>query len=73
MTRTDAHWQVVEITGVGLGEMWFDVVQDDLTQQDAQRRAERRDRHVAVPMSYNPEGVPIGGRVDDYNRTVVEQ
>lgn len=68
-----AHWQVVEITGVGLGEMWFDEVADDLTRDEAERRASKNERHVAVPMPYEPDHeVPIGHVVDNYERTVVE-
>jgi len=69
----DAHWQLVEITGVGLGEMWFDTVAEDLHQDEAERRASNRDRYVAVPMPYNPdEAIPIGHVTDDYDREVVE-
>jgi len=67
------HWQVVKITGVGLGEMWFDPVKENITQQKAERRASKRERYVAVPMPYSPEHeVPIGHVVDDYDRQVVE-
>jgi len=67
------HWQVVEITGVGLGEMWFDEVADELTQREAEHRAANRERYVAVPMPYEPDHeVPIGHVVDSYNRKVVE-
>ena len=67
------HWQLVEITGVGLGEMWFNKVADDLTQREAERRASNRERYVAVPMPYNPDHeVPIGHVVDSYERQVVE-
>ena len=70
---SDAHWQLVEITGVGLGEMWFDTVAEDLTQDEAERRASSRERYVAVPMPYNPdETIPIGHVTDDYDREVVE-
>ena len=68
------HWQVVEISGVGIGEMWFDVVRDGLPQDEAERRAGRRDRYVSVPMSFDPdEPVGIGQVVDDYRREVVDQ
>lgn len=69
----DSHWQVVKITGVGLGEMWFDEVADELSQREAERRAGKRERYVAVPMPYNPDHeVPIGHVVDSYDREVVE-
>jgi hypothetical protein len=69
----DRHWQVVKITGVGLGEMWFDEVADGLTQREAERRASKRERYVAVPMPYDPEHeVPIAHVVDSYDREVVE-
>jgi hypothetical protein len=71
--RGDDHWQVVEITGVGLGELWFDEVADELTQREAERRASNRERYVAVPMPYDPDHeVPIGHEVDSYERTVIE-
>jgi hypothetical protein len=72
-TSGTKHWQLVKITGVGLGEMWFDQVADELTQREAEQRAANRDRYVAVPMPYDPDGaVPIGHVVDDYERQVVE-
>jgi len=68
------HWQVVEITGVGLGEMWFNVVSEGLTQRQAETRSANRDRHVAVPMPYSPdEPVGIGKVVDHYDREIVDQ
>ena len=68
------YWQIVEITGVGLGEMWFDVVADELSRDDAESRASRQKRHVAVPMPYNPDPpAGIGEVVDDYEREVVER
>jgi len=70
----DGHWQVVEITGVGLGEMWFEVVADELSRDDAETRASRQERHVAVPMAYSPDPpAGIGEVVDDYEREVVNQ
>ncbi|USZ73772.1 hypothetical protein [Natronosalvus halobius] len=74
MSNETDHWQVVEITGVGIGEMWFDVVADELSQDVAERRAGQRDRHVAVPMTYDPgEPVGIGQVVDDYDRAVIDR
>jgi hypothetical protein len=75
MSESDTdHWQVVEITGVGIGEMWFDVVAEDLSQETAEQRADQRDRYVAVPMPYDPDIPPeIGQVVDDYNRQVIDQ
>jgi len=68
------HWQLVEITGVGIGELWFDVVADELDQATAESRADRNERHVAVPMPYDPDGpVPIGAVVDNYEREIVEE
>lgn len=73
MTDGTGYWQVVEITGVGIGEMWFDVVDDELPQDTAETRADSRDQHVAVPMPYDPDHpVPIGSVVDDYERKVVD-
>lgn len=73
MTGID-HWQIVEITGVGIGEMWFEVVDDSLSQESAEQRADQRDRYVAVPMPYDPEIPPgIGQIVDDYERKVVDR
>jgi len=70
----EEHWQVVEITGVGLGEMWFDVVAEELDKRTAERRASNRERYVAVPMSYSPEEpVGIGEVVDDYRQEVVSR
>jgi hypothetical protein len=70
----DDHWQLIEITGVGLGELWFDVVADELDQRTAERRASNRERYAAVPMPYNPdEEVGIGEEVDSYTREVVSR
>ena len=70
---SENHWQVVEITGVGLGEMWFDVVADELSRDAAETRASRHERHVAVPMPYSPDPpAGIGEIVDDYEREVVD-
>lgn len=72
MTRK--HWQVVRVTGVGLGELWFDVEHKRLTQNQAEDEARRADDLIAIPMSYDPtdeESREIlgGGKVvDDYER-----
>jgi len=49
------RWQVVEVTGVGSGELWFDVVDNDLTKRRAQNRAGGVDRHMAIPMNEVPD------------------
>lgn len=70
----DRHWQVVEVTGVGIGELWFDVVQEELDRETAESKASMAERRVAVPMPYSPEEpVGIGEVTDDYRREVVEQ
>lgn len=74
MTDDEAYWQVVEITGVGSGEMWFDVVADELSQDDAETKADQDERHVAVPIPYNPDPpAGIGQYVDDYDREVRQE
>jgi len=71
---SEDHWQVIEVTGVGIGELWFDTVDQDLSQQAAEQAAERNERWVAVPMPYDPDdAIPIGHKVDDYDREVVER
>lgn len=42
-------WQVVEVTGVGNGELWFDVVEQGLRRPEAQAKAGRNERHIAIP------------------------
>jgi hypothetical protein len=49
-------WQVVEVTGVGFGEMWYEIVVDGVPRDVAESRANRRAFHVAIPMpSRGPE------------------
>ena len=50
------QWQVVEITGIGHGELWFDVVEDGLQERDAQRQAARSEpQYIAIPMNELPD------------------
>ena len=49
MSGTERGWQLVEVTGIGIGELWFETVADGLTQQSAESRASRRDKYLAVP------------------------
>jgi hypothetical protein len=42
-------WQVAEVTGIGVGELWFDTVADGLTQDAAETRARRKENHIAIP------------------------
>lgn len=66
--QTD-RWQVVEITGVGMGEMWFDVVKSTLPKYRAESLASREARHVAVPMSARADTAKVLEHeepVDDY-------
>jgi hypothetical protein len=49
------QWQVAEVTGIGLGELWFDVVEDGLTKRRAQNRAGGVDRYIAIPMNELPD------------------
>lgn len=45
----DQHWQVVEVTGIGVDELWFDAVDEGLTQRAAEDRATGVDNHIAIP------------------------
>jgi hypothetical protein len=47
--ESDAAWQVVEVTGIGIGELWFDSVRDGLSQRQAERRAGKQDSYIAIP------------------------
>jgi hypothetical protein len=50
------QWQIVEVTGIGHGELWFEVVEADLSKRDAQRRAARgEEEHIAIPMDEVPD------------------
>ena len=63
MTAKD--WQLVEITGVGIGEMWYDLVEDELTENNARRRAARNKDWHAVPMPRTRvETTETGGKSD---------
>lgn len=42
-------WQVAEVTGIGVGELWFDTVADGLSQDVAERRASHSDNYIAIP------------------------
>lgn len=70
------HWQVIEIDGVGIGELWFDVVDDGISRSEAEKRARTRPRLVAVPEPYEPKGDDRekmnepGAVVDDFEREV---
>jgi len=44
-----SDWQVAEVTGIGVGELWFDTVADGLSQETAERRASRSDNYIAIP------------------------
>ena len=46
---TGRGWQVVEVTGIGIGELWFETVADGLRQDTAESRAARQDNHIAIP------------------------
>jgi hypothetical protein len=48
-TESDATWQVVEVTGIGIGELWFESVRDGLSQRQAERRAQKQDSYIAIP------------------------
>jgi len=49
------RWQVVEVTGVGSGELWFDVIETGLTKRRAQNRAGGVDRYITIPMNDLPD------------------
>ena len=44
-----SNWQVVKVTGIGVGELWFETVADGLEQSEAETRAGRRTKHIAIP------------------------
>lgn len=50
-TPPERNWQVVEITGVGIGEAWFDQIRYGLTKSQAQDKAKKRDDWVAIRMA----------------------
>lgn len=50
-----AQWQVVEVTGIGDGELWFETVADGLSERPAQLRANKDQRYIAIP---EPQTMP---------------
>ncbi len=44
-----SDWQVAEVTGIGAGELWFETVDDGLSQRSAEIQASRADKHIAIP------------------------
>jgi len=49
-------WRVVEVTGIGVGELWFDAVSDGLSKTRAERKARNEARWIAIPeQSDRPE------------------
>lgn len=55
MSDTESVWQVVEVTGIGHDELWFDVVEDALTKRRAQRKASGADEYIAIPENEVPD------------------
>jgi hypothetical protein len=51
----ESVWQVVEVTGIGHDELWFDVVEDGLTRGRAQRKASGADEYIAIPENEVPD------------------
>jgi len=72
------HWQVVKVTGVGIGELWFDGVTTEVSEERAKELARRERRWIAVPIPYEPTDeekeeiyTQPGVTADDYERGVV--
>jgi hypothetical protein len=40
---------VVEVTDIGIGELWFESIRDGLSQRQAERRARKQDSYIAIP------------------------
>lgn len=69
------YWQVVRVTGVGLGELWFDGVTTEVSQERAEELARKEADWIAVPIPYEPtedERAEMDRnfdlQVDDYER-----
>jgi len=73
------HWQVVQVTGIGHGELWFDKVTEEVTHRRAEELARKEPDYIAVPTPYDPTEAETelidkeGFVVDDYQRGVTEQ
>jgi hypothetical protein len=52
---SDQNWQVAKVTGIGKGELWFDVVEGDLGKKQAHHRARGSERYIAIPMNEMPD------------------
>ena len=52
---TAETWQVAKVTGIGVGELWFDAVETGLSQNSAERKAQREESHIAIPENELPD------------------